>query len=312
MPSPFGSIIPDSCLPPWIGGYGRNLLTAAAERILLTMSWLLCVSRERNPFQLAISDFKIRSAVSFARSGYAASTEERVNRLCTGLLCFFVLLLAACAEQVEAPQETGARALIIVDMQNDFVPGGALPAEGGDQIVGLINELQKEFELVVATQDWHPHDHGSFASNHPGRNPGEIIELNGLKQELWPDHAVQGSHGAEFVAGLDTSRIAKVFQKGTDPEVDSYSGFFDNGQKGDTGLNAFLEEQGVNEVFVVGLALDYCVKFTALDAERIGYDTTVIVDASRPVGDGAAAIEVMQAAGVAIVSSTDILDAATP
>jgi nicotinamidase/pyrazinamidase len=221
-------------------------------------------------------------------------------------------MLAACGGQVEAPQEAGRRALIIVDMQNDFVPGGALAAEGGDQIVGLINELQEEFDLVVATQDWHPQDHGSFASNHPGRNPGEIIELHGLKQELWPDHAVQGSKGAEFVAGLDTSRIAKVFQKGTNPEVDSYSGFFDNGQKGDTGLDAFLERQGVKEVFVVGLALDYCVKFTALDAERIGYDSTVIVDASRPVGDGAAAVEVLRAAGVEIVPAINVLGSATP
>jgi nicotinamidase/pyrazinamidase len=233
-------------------------------------------------------------------------------RFRNGLLCVLVLLLAACDAQVESPQETSRRALIIVDMQNDFVPGGALPAAGGDQIVGLINQLQEEFDLVVATQDWHPENHGSFASNHPGRDPGDVIDLNGLQQELWPDHAVQGSVGAEFVAGLDRPGIAKVFRKGTDPEVDSYSGFFDNGQRGDTGLDAFLEEQGVNEVFVVGLALDYCVKFTALDAERIGYDTTVIVDASRPVGDGAAAVGALQSAGVKIVSASKVLGSATP
>ena len=232
-------------------------------------------------------------------------------RLRTSLLGVLVLLVS-CSELIETPQDAGHRALIIVDMQNDFSPGGALPAEGGDQIIGLINRLQEEFNLVVATQDWHPENHGSFASNHPGRKPGEVIELNGLNQELWPDHAVQGSKGAEFVSGLDKSRIAKVFQKGTDPEVDSYSGFFDNGQRGDTGLNAYLKQHEVNQVFVVGLALDYCVKFTALDAERIGYETTVIIDASRPVGDGATAIEVMRAAGVTIVSSSDVLDAAAP
>jgi len=235
-----------------------------------------------------------------------------MRRVWSSLLCIVVALLASCSEQVDAPQEAGRSALIIVDMQNDFVPGGALAAEGGDQIVGLINRLQEEFNLVVATQDWHPENHGSFASNHPDRNPGDVIDLHGLKQELWPDHAVQGSTGAEFVPGLDKTRITRVFQKGMDPEVDSYSGFFDNGQRGDTGLDAFLREQGVTEVFVVGLALDYCVKFTALDAERIGFDTTVIADASRPVGDGAAAIEALQVAGVMIVPASDVLGAATP
>jgi nicotinamidase/pyrazinamidase len=258
-----------------------------------------------------MSEINTRKTVRNAHTGNVGSTEADMSKLCTGLLCVVVLLLTSCSANDEVPQEAGRRALIIVDMQNDFSPGGARPAEGGDQIVELINRLQQEFDLVVATQDWHPENHGSFASNHPGREPGEVIELKGLKQELWPDHAVQGSTGAEFVSGLDRSRIAKVFQKGTDPEVDSYSGFFDNGQQGDTGLDAFLEGQGVNEVFVVGLALDYCVKFTALDAERIGYDTTVIVDASRPVGDGAAAVEVMQAAGVKIASAINVLGSAT-
>ena len=149
-----------------------------------------------------------------------------------------------------------------------------------------------------------------------GENRGEIIDLNGLRQELWPDHAVQGSFGAELSADLDKSNVARVFQKGTNPEVDSYSGFFDNGQRGDTGLEEYLREKGVAQVFVVGLALDYCVKFTALDAERIGFDTSVIVDASRAVnaqpGDGEAAIETMRAAGVQIVRARKLLESETP
>lgn len=239
-----------------------------------------------------------------------------MRRVCTNVWFVAALFLASCSKPAEAPQEAGRRALIIVDMQNDFVPGGAIPAEGGDQIVGLINRLQEEFHLVVATQDWHPEDHGSFASNHPERNPGEVIQLYGLEQVLWPDHAIQESYGAELVAELDRSKIAHVFQKGTDPQVDSYSGFFDNGQRGDTGLHAYLKAQGVTQLYVVGLALDYCVRYTALDAKRIGFDTTVIVDASRPVnsrsGDGAAAVEAMQAVGVQIVSASSVLDSATP
>jgi len=239
-----------------------------------------------------------------------------MTKLFTSLACIVALSLASCSKQAEAPreaavpQETDRSALIIVDMQNDFSPGGSLPAEGGDEIVELINSLQEEFDLVVATQDWHPQNHGSFASNHPNREPGQTIDLNGLEQRLWPDHAVQGSKGAEFVPGLNQSRIARVFKKGTNPEVDSYSGFFDNGQRGDTGLDAYLKEQGVTEVYVVGLALDYCVKFTAMDAERIGFDTTVVVDASRPVADGPGAVEAMKAVGVEIVTSDDVLEAA--
>ena len=218
------------------------------------------------------------------------------------------LLLVACTASVDQSQQTGLRALIIVDMQNDFLPGGALAVAGGDQILGLINRLQGDFDLVVATQDWHPRGHGSFASSHAGRSPGEVIELEGLEQVLWPDHAVQGTEGAAFSTVLDQSKIARVFQKGSNPQVDSYSGFFDNGQRGDTGLNDYLRSEGVTDVYVVGLALDYCVKFTALDAQRLGFNTTLISDASRAVNlaptDGADAIATMADAGIRIATSS--------
>lgn len=194
--------------------------------------------------------------------------------------------------------------LIIVDVQHDFLPGGALPVPEGDQVIPAINQLQKQFELVVATQDWHPAGHGSFASSHPGKRPGEVIELHGLPQVLWPDHCVQGTFGAELARGLDTARIARVFQKGTDPAVDSYSGFFDNGHRHDTGLADYLRQQGVQVVHVAGLATDYCVKYTALDAARLGFETHLLLPACRGVnlrpGDVERAVEEMRAAGVQV------------
>ncbi|MDX2282656.1 MAG: bifunctional nicotinamidase/pyrazinamidase [Bacteroidia bacterium] len=199
------------------------------------------------------------------------------------------------------------RALILVDIQNDFVPGGALAVQEGDQILPVVNALQARFGLVVATQDWHPADHGSFAANQPGHAPGELIELNGLPQVLWPVHCVQGSFGAEFVAGLDRTRVARVFPKGMDAGIDSYSGFFDNGHRKDTGLGAYLRAQGVTEVYVTGLATDYCVKYTALDARQLGFDTYVVADACRGVnlqpGDSERALAELQAAGVQVVES---------
>ncbi|MFU8806796.1 MAG: bifunctional nicotinamidase/pyrazinamidase, partial [Bradymonadaceae bacterium] len=158
------------------------------------------------------------------------------------------------------------RALIVVDVQNCFMPDGSLPVRDGYAVVPIINELMDRFELVVATQDWHPPDHGSFASNNPGAKPGEIRELDGLDQIMWPDHCVQNTKGAEFAEGLRTERFDKVFQKGTDPKVDSYSGFYDNVRRHATGLADFLRGRGVDEVYVCGVATDYCVKFTVLDA----------------------------------------------
>jgi nicotinamidase/pyrazinamidase len=202
------------------------------------------------------------------------------------------------------------RALIIVDVQNDFLPGGALAVPGGDEIVPILNGLQPRFDLIVATQDWHPPKHGSFAANHPGRTPGETIDLAGLPQILWPVHCVQGTPGAEFAPTLDRSRWARVFTKGTDPEIDSYSGFFDNGHRRATGLGEYLGAEGVEEVYVAGLATDYCVKFTALDARGLGFETFLIADASRGVdlqaGDCARAVEEMRAAGVKIVEEPAI------
>ena len=203
------------------------------------------------------------------------------------------------------------KALILVDIQNDFVPGGALAVREGDAVVPVANRLQPEFDLVVATQDWHPPDHGSFASNHPSRKPGELTELAGLSQVLWPDHCLQGSRGAEFHADLDLSRVAHVFRKGTDPEIDSYSGFFDNGHRKATGLGDYLREREVTDVYVMGLATDYCVKWTALDAIALGFRTHLIEDGSRGVelkpGDVAAAIEEVRRKGGEIVRSSDLV-----
>ena len=200
-------------------------------------------------------------------------------------------------------------ALMLVDVQNDFCPGGSLPVAGGCDIFPVINALQARLDLVVATKDWHPKAHSSFAANH-GQQPGEVIMLDGLQQILWPAHCVQDSSGAEFVRGLDTSRVAEVFYKGVDPGIDSYSGFFDNGHKRATGLGDDLKGRGVTEVYVVGLATDYCVKWTALDAKQLGFQTSVILDACRGVnlkpGDVERAIEEMRAAGITLIQSTDV------
>ena len=203
------------------------------------------------------------------------------------------------------------KALILVDIQNDFLPGGALAVPDGDKIISIINSLQPAFPLVVATQDWHPANHGSFAANHPGKKIFEQIQLNGLPQTLWPVHCVQGTSGAELAPDLHRDRIAKIFPKGTDSNVDSYSGLFDNGHRKSTGLGEWFKAQGVTEVFVCGLATDYCVKFTALDAVQMGFKTSFIKDASRGVNiladDVANAIAEMYHAGIEIIQSIDLL-----
>jgi nicotinamidase/pyrazinamidase len=197
------------------------------------------------------------------------------------------------------------KALIIVDIQNDFLPGGALAVSQGNEVIPVINELQKQFDLVVATQDWHPRDHGSFAVNHVDKSPREMIDLHGLPQVLWPIHCVQNSHGAAFAKDLHTEKIAKIFPKGMDQRVDSYSGFFDNGRKNKTGLGDYLKNEGVTHTYVVGLATDYCVKFTALDAASLGFQTTVISNACRGVNlqpnDSRDAITEMQTKGVEVI-----------
>jgi nicotinamidase/pyrazinamidase len=200
-------------------------------------------------------------------------------------------------------------ALILVDLQNDFCPGGALEVARGDETIRVANRVAPHFELVVATQDWHPPEHGSFAANHEGAAPYQVVDLHGLSQVLWPPHCVQGTPGAAFHPGL-TARVAKVFPKGTDPAVDSYSGFWDNGRRKDTGLAAWLRDQGVKSVYVMGLATDYCVKLTALDAVAEGFTTYLIEDGCRAVelapGDGERAIDELRAAGVVVVESNQI------
>jgi nicotinamidase/pyrazinamidase len=203
------------------------------------------------------------------------------------------------------------KALLLVDIQNDFLPGGALAVPRGDEVIDVANRLMQRFALVVASQDWHPPDHGSFASNHARRRPGDLIDLDGLEQVLWPDHCVQGTAGAELASGLELDRVARVFRKGTDPAVDSYSAFFDNAQRRSTGLGAYLETRGVDELYVLGLATDYCVKFTGLDAVRLGLLTTVIEDGCRAVerlpGDGERALRDLERAGVRRARSRDLL-----
>lgn len=198
--------------------------------------------------------------------------------------------------------------LLLIDLQNDFLPGGALAVAGGDQVVPIANFGIEVAEHVVATQDWHPHDHGSFASQHAGVNVGDSFLLDGLTQIAWPDHCVQGTLGAEFSSKLNVARIDQVIRKGTNPTIDSYSGFFDNGHRQATGLNDHLKEIGATGLSVLGLATDYCVKFTVLDALSLGYPTRVIVDGCRGVelnaGDTAAAIDAMRLAGAEIIGGS--------
>ena len=192
------------------------------------------------------------------------------------------------------PQEYAHDALIIVDVQNDFCPGGALAVADGDAVVPILNRLASRFGTVVATQDWHPPDHSSF-------------EING---GIWPVHCVEGTRGAEFVPGLELNRIEKTFRKGQNPDVDSYSGFFDNDHVSATGLADFLRSRDVSEVAVCGLATDYCVKFTVLDALREGFATTLLEDACRGVdvqpGDVERAVAEMREAGARVIQSADV------
>lgn len=189
-------------------------------------------------------------------------------------------------------------ALIVVDMQNDFMDDGALPVEGAYSIVEAVNDRiilgmsDRHYDLIVASQDWHPADHGSFASNHEGHDTGEVIKLDGLDQILWPDHCVENTEGAEFVEGIDRDHFHQVFQKGTDPLVDSYSAFYDNDHRVDSGLADYLRSYEIEAVHVCGLALDYCVKFTVLDACAEGFDTTLLYDLTKGVGLGEHDIEI--------------------
>ena len=169
------------------------------------------------------------------------------------------------------------KALIIVDLQNDFMPTGALPVPQGDQIISHINaEMQKDYSVIVATQDWHPANHKSFASQHVGKKPFDIVQLNGIDQILWPDHCVQGTFGAELHKDLDTRCISAIFRKGMNPEIDSYSAFFDNNKLNNTGLHGYLQDKGIKELVFCGLAGDFCVAYSANDAKALGYEVKIL------------------------------------
>lgn len=201
------------------------------------------------------------------------------------------------------------RALVLIDLQRDFLPGGTLAVPEGDAVVPVANRLAASADLVVATRDWHPPDHSSFATSHPGRRPGEVIDLGGVEQTLWPPHCVQNTRGARFAPALDTRRIQRVFDKGIDREFDSYSGFFDNAHRRSTGLPEYLGDKGGREVWLVGLATDYCVRFSALDARALGLRTVVVREGCRGIdlqpGDVGRAFEEMRLAGVEILDAPD-------
>ena len=201
-------------------------------------------------------------------------------------------------------------ALVLVDLQNDFLPSGALAVPHGDEVIPVANELQQHFDLVLATKDWHPRDHGSFAANHPGKKPGHRIILDCIEQILWPVHCVQNTHGAEFAAPFDTSRVGHVFHKGTERNIDSYSTFFDNAHRRHTGLAHYLEKRRIKNIYLMGLALDYCVKYSTLDARALGLNTHVIVDGCRGIdlkpGDISRALDEMKRAGAILLKSTDL------
>ena len=195
------------------------------------------------------------------------------------------------------------RALIVVDVQNDFCPGGALAVEAGDEVVPVINRLIQRFDHVILTQDWHPAGHSSFASSHPGRRPFETVEMPYGPQTLWPDHCVQGTPGAAFHAQLEWTRAELVIRKGFRRAIDSYSAFFENDHRTPTGLTGYLRERGIAKVTLAGLATDFCVGFSALDARRQGFEATVVLEGCRGIDiDGSldAMMQRMREAGVVL------------
>lgn len=201
------------------------------------------------------------------------------------------------------------KTLVIIDVQNDFIPGGSLEIVNGDRIIPVINQLQEKFDLIIATQDWHPLDHMSFASNHTDKKPFEKVLVEGIEETLWPDHCVQGTQGAEFPPELQTNRIAAIFRKGMDPRVDSYSGFYDNHHQISTGLSGYLREKGVTKIYFCGLAADICVYFTIKDAISEGFSAILIEDASQPLNmeDFESIKKRLVTKGVKIKNSLEIL-----
>jgi nicotinamidase/pyrazinamidase len=199
------------------------------------------------------------------------------------------------------------KALVVIDLQNDLFPGGAMACPGAESIVPVINRIVRKFPLVVATQDWHPRSHGCFAANQEGRSVGEEIDLHGLKQVLQPIHCVQGSAGAEFAPGLDVTAFKRIFKKGIDPRLDGFSAFHEAGGKRPTGLGEYLEDQDIREVFLCGLALDGVVRNSAVDAIKLGFRVRVVQDACRVSRDERGLEELalgeIRAAGATIISS---------
>jgi len=195
--------------------------------------------------------------------------------------------------------------LLLIDLQNDFLPGGALAVPGGDQVISVANEMIRDFDIVIASQDWHPSNHGSFVSQHPDRKVGDTFLWNGASQVVWPDHCVQGTYGAAFPSELDVSKISQLVTKGEDPNVDSYSAFFDNAKMRATRLHVLLQSLEVDTIHMMGLATDYCVRATALDALELGYRVTLHTKGCRGVeiqpGDCVRAIEEMDLNGVEVL-----------
>ncbi|MCU7247093.1 bifunctional nicotinamidase/pyrazinamidase [Pseudomonas koreensis] len=201
-------------------------------------------------------------------------------------------------------------ALLVIDVQNDFTPGGQLAVPEGDLIIPLINRLSGLFKQVIITQDWHPAGHASFASSHPGRKPYDVIQLPYGEQTLWPDHCVQATPGAGFHPGLQLPHAQLVVRKGCNPDIDSYSAFLEADRATPTGLTGYLKERGIDTLYMVGLALDFCVMFSALDARAAGFNTFVVTDACRAIdlnGSLAVAIERMQTAGVGLIRSSELI-----
>ncbi|MBK5344191.1 bifunctional nicotinamidase/pyrazinamidase [Pseudomonas sp. TH49] len=201
-------------------------------------------------------------------------------------------------------------ALLVIDVQNDFTPGGQLAVPEGDLIVPLINRLGALFKQVIIAQDWHPTGHASFASSHPGRKPYDVIQLPYGEQTLWPDHCVQGTAGAEFHPKLDLPHAQLIIRKGCNPDIDSYSAFLEADRRTTTGLAGYLKERGIDTVYMVGLALDFCVMYSALDARAAGFNAFVVLDACRAIdmdGSLATAMERMQTAGVGLIQSNQLI-----
>ncbi|MXR30795.1 bifunctional nicotinamidase/pyrazinamidase [Pseudomonas sp. PICF6] len=200
-------------------------------------------------------------------------------------------------------------ALVVIDVQNDFIPGGQLAVPGGDEIVPLINRLGRSFRQVILAQDWHPAGHASFASSHPDKQPFDLIQLPYGEQKLWPDHCIQGTQGAALHPALDLPHVQLIIRKGCNPDIDSYSAFMEADRQTPTGLTGYLKERGIDTVYMVGLALDFCVMFSALDARAAGFNALVVLDACRGIdidGSMEAAIRRMQQAGVALIESSAI------